>query len=203
MCRSWWRSTRSTRRVRTRRRCAVSSRSTASWPRSTAATRCSSTSRPPRARVWRSCSRLSCSRRMQLWTFGRTPIRTPRASPSRRISTAGAAPWPRSSSSAARCVPVTRSLRAMPLVACAPCSTMTATRSRRLDRPCRSRCWASRRFPVPVTASWWSPRIAWPARSPRRGRRASAMPCWRAIASRGPSRTSWSRWRRERSPSSR
>jgi translation initiation factor IF-2 len=59
-CRSWWPSTRSTRRAPTRPRSAVSSPSTAWSPRSTAARRCSSTCRPRRATASRSSSTPSC-----------------------------------------------------------------------------------------------------------------------------------------------
>ena len=47
---------------------------------------------------------------------------------------------------------------------------------RRPVRPVRCRCSASPRCPAPATPSWSSPRTAWPGRSPRRGRRASATP---------------------------
>ena len=59
-------------------------------------------------------------------------------SPSRRTSTAAAARWRPSWSSAARCAPATRSSPARPSAASAPCSTSTATPSRRPAR--RARC---------------------------------------------------------------
>jgi 50S ribosomal subunit-associated GTPase HflX len=76
------------------------------------------------------------------WTCGRTRTSRPRASPSRRTWTAAAARSRPSSSSAARCASATRSSPGRPTVACAPCSTSTATTWRRPGRRVRSSSWA-------------------------------------------------------------
>ena len=74
------------------------------------------------------------------WTCGPTPTRTPRASSSRRTSTAVAVRWRRCSSSAERSASATRSSRVRPTAGCAPCSTSTARTSRRPTRRVRPWC---------------------------------------------------------------
>ena len=79
-------------------------------------------------------------RRRRARPAGQPRRRTPRASRSRPTSTAAAVRWRPCSCSAARCASATRSSPATPSAACGPCSTSTATRSRRRARPVRSRC---------------------------------------------------------------
>ena len=73
-------------------RCASSSPSTTSSPRSTAARRCSSTSPRSRGRTSTSCSRPCCSPPTRRSTCGPTPTARPAASRSRPTSTRAAAP---------------------------------------------------------------------------------------------------------------
>ena len=130
------------------------------------------------------------------------PTRTPRASWSRRTSTAVAVRWRRFSSSAERSVSATRSWPVRLTVVSVPCSTSTATRSPRPTRRVPRWCWVSRRCRVPVRTSSSSRTTGWLARSPRSVRRASVRPCRPSVASVAPSRTSWPPWRRARARSS-
>src|SRR5450756_611299 len=77
---------------------------------------------------------------MRPWTFEPTRTRMLAELPSRPTSTRVVAPSPRCWSSPERCASVTRSWPAVATAASAPCSTSTATRSRRPRLRVRSWC---------------------------------------------------------------
>ena len=84
----------------------------------------------------------------------------------------------------------------------APCSTSTATTSRKPTRRVPRWCSASPRCRARVRTSSWSTTTGWPARSPRSARPASGRPCRPSAACVVRSRTSWPPWRRARARSS-